>query len=58
MPTGKEAAAIFDALRVGGEVTLAPVETFYNVFHAAVTDKFGVNWNVVAEEAPKREVTL
>jgi len=23
------------------------------VFHAAVTDKFGVGWNFIAEEAPK-----
>jgi PhnB protein len=51
--SGKEAAAIFDALCVGGTVSLPPTETFYSVFHAAVTDKFGVNWNVVAEEAPK-----
>jgi PhnB protein len=55
VPTGKEAAAIFDALCSGGEVTLAPVESFYSVFHAAVTDKFGVNWNVVAEEAPQKQ---
>ncbi len=55
--TGKEAASIFDALCVGGAVTLPATETFYSVFHAAVTDKFGVNWNVVAEEAPKREET-
>jgi PhnB protein len=54
--TGKEAAAIFESLCEGGEVTLAPVEPFYSVFHAAVTDRFGVNWNVVAEEAPKGEV--
>jgi PhnB protein len=51
--TGKEAKAIFDVLCIGGNVTLPPTETFYSVFHAAVTDKFGVNWNVVAEEAPK-----
>jgi PhnB protein len=57
VPTGKEAAAIFDALRVGGETTLPPTETFYSVFHAAVTDKFGVNWNVVAEEAPQKQET-
>lgn len=50
--TGQEATAIFDALSEGGEVTLPPTETFYSVFHASVTDKFGVNWNVVAEEAP------
>ena len=50
--TGKEARDIFDALCVDGNVTLPPTETFYSVFHAAVTDKFGINWNVVAEEAP------
>ena len=55
--TGKEAASIFDALCEGGKVTLPATETFYSVFHAAVTDRFGVNWNVVAEEAPKREET-
>ena len=54
--TGKEAASIFDALCAGGTVTLPPTETFYSVFHAAVTDRFGVNWNVVAEEAPKGRV--
>jgi PhnB protein len=55
VPTGKEATAIYESLREGGTVTLPPVETFYSVFHAAVNDKFGVNWNVVAEEAPKQE---
>ena len=53
VPTGTEAKTIFKALCIGGIVTLPPTETFYSVFHAAVTDKFGVNWNVVAEEAPK-----
>jgi PhnB protein len=53
--TGKEAATIFDALSVGGTVTLPPTETFYSVFHAAVIDKFGVNWNIVADEQPKQE---
>ena len=52
--TGKEAAALFNALCVGGEVILPPTETFYSVFHAAVTDKFSVNWNIVAEEAPRQ----
>ena len=50
VPTGKEASAIFDALCIGGTVTLPPTETFYSVFHAAVADKFGVNWNIVAAE--------
>jgi PhnB protein len=54
VPTGKEAAAIFDALCAGGVVTLPPTETFYSVFHASVTDKFGVNRNVVAEEPPRK----
>jgi PhnB protein len=54
LPMGKEAAAAFDALCEKGEITLPPTKTFYSVFHAAVTDKFGVNWNVVAEEAPQK----
>lgn len=52
IPTGEEARAIFDLLCEDGNVTLPPTETFYSVFHAAVTDKFGINWNVVAQEAP------
>ncbi len=43
---------IFEKLSYGGCVTLQPVEAFYSTFHAALTDKFGVNWNIVAEEAP------
>lgn len=58
VPSGKDAAEVFNALCVGGKVALPPTETFYSVFHAAVTDKFGVNWNVVAEEAPKQEGTI
>ena len=53
--TGKEALNIFDALCVDGRITLPPTETFYSVLHAAVTDKFGINWNVVAEEAPTNQ---
>jgi PhnB protein len=55
VPSGQDASAIFDALCAGGNVTLPPTETFYSVFHAAVTDKYGVNWNVVAEQAPAQE---
>jgi PhnB protein len=58
VPSAKGAAAIFDALSDGGEVTLPPTETFYSMFHAAATDKFGVNWNIVAEETPKRDAAL
>jgi len=38
LKTGKEADAIFDALSVESNITLPPTETFYSVFHAAVTD--------------------
>jgi PhnB protein len=54
LPTGKEATTVFDALCEGGEITLPPTETFYSVFHAAATDKFGVNWSVIAEESPRK----
>ena len=53
VPTAKEAKDIFEMLSDGGCVTLQPVETFYSTFHAAVTDTFGVNWNIVAEESSK-----
>lgn len=54
VPTLKDAKNIFDRLKENGEITLPPTETFYSTFHAALTDKFGVAWNIVAEEAPKR----
>ena len=54
VPTGKEAETIFEALSADGGVTLPPTDAFYSVFHASVTDKFGVNWNVVAEESPQK----
>lgn len=54
VPTGREAKAIFHVLCVDGEIALSPTETFYSVFHASVSDKFGVNWDVVAEEQPKQ----
>ncbi|MDR1704334.1 MAG: VOC family protein [Clostridiales bacterium] len=50
--SGKDAEGIWGTLCVGGKVTLPPMETFYSVFHAAVIDKFGVHWNIVAEESP------
>lgn len=52
VPTAKEAQTIFDALRVDGRITLPPTETFYSSFHAGLTDRFGVSWNIVAEEGP------
>lgn len=48
----KEAQKIFEKLNENGVITLPPTETFYSTFHAALTDKFGVAWNIVAEETP------
>lgn len=48
----KEAEKIFQSLSEEGEVLLPPTETFYSTFHAALKDKFGVHWNIVAEEQP------
>lgn len=55
VPTHKEAQKIFDRLQESGEITLPATETFYSTFHAALTDKYGVNWNIVAEEAPNHK---
>lgn len=52
VPTHIEAQKIFNELKENGEITLPPTETFYSTFHAALIDKFGVAWNIVAEEAP------
>ena len=58
VPTGREAMAIYDALCAGGTVTLPPTITFYSVFHAVVRDRFGVPWQIVAEEAPIQDDTI
>ena len=58
VPTGREALAIYDALCAGGTVTLPPTVTFYSVFHAVVRDRFGVPWQIVAEEAPVQDDTI
>lgn len=50
--TAKESKEIFEKLSEDGEVTLQPVKTFYSLFHAAVIDRYGVSWNIVAEESP------
>lgn len=51
--TAGEAQRIFDALNNDAYITLPPTETFYSTFHAGIVDKFGVSWNITAEEAPK-----
>lgn len=54
VPDAGAARAIFDRLSEGGRITLPPTETFYSTFHAAVTDRLGISWSIVAEEAPKK----
>ncbi|GIN73383.1 VOC family protein [Bacillus sp. J14TS2] len=50
--TAEAARRIFNKLQDNGIVTLPPTEAFYTTFHAAVTDKYGIHWNIVAEEEP------
>jgi len=54
VPTAKEAQRIFDALRVDAHISLPPVETFYSKFHAGLTDRYEVDWSIVAEESPNQ----
>lgn len=56
VPTAIEARHIFDKLDQEGTVTLPPTETFYSAVHAAIIDRFGAEWNIVAEEAPNHQV--
>jgi PhnB protein len=54
-----EARQIFEVLSKDAHITLPPTETFYSTFHAGLTDKFGVSWNITAEEAPHgKEINL
>ena len=46
-----EAARLFDALAEGGKVEMPLAKTFFSPAFGVVTDKFGVNWMVVAEGA-------
>lgn len=49
-----DAQKIYDALNDGAKITLPPTETFYSTFHAGIVDKFGISWNIVAEEPPAK----
>lgn len=50
VPKKEDAERIFGRLNQGATVTLPPTETFYCSFHAALTDQYGVCWNIVSEE--------
>lgn len=40
------------ALAAGGQVTMAPTKTFYSPRFAMVTDRFGMQWMLLAQPAP------
>ena len=45
----EHADAIFAKLSVGGEVKMPMGDMFWGAYFGAVADKFGINWQVVAE---------
>lgn len=53
--SAKEAQKIYDILSIGAHITLPPTVTFYSSFHAGLTDKYGISWNIVAKEAPSQK---
>ncbi|MBU5440126.1 hypothetical protein KQI42_19215 [Tissierella sp. MSJ-40] len=54
VPSAREVQNIFGLLSIGAHITLLPTAAFYSSFHAGLTDKYGVSWNIVAEEAPSQ----
>jgi PhnB protein len=52
--TAKQGQEYFDMLKLDGNVTLPPTETYYSNFHSAVIDKYGLCWNIVSKEAPTK----
>lgn len=50
------ATEIFNKLAADGIITLPPTETFYSAFHAAATDQFGINWQIIAEKAATSDI--
>jgi len=54
VPSANVGQEYFDKLKADGKITLPPTETYYSNFHAAVVDKYGVNWNIVSTEPPNQ----
>ena len=40
----EETKRIFDALAVGGNVTMPLQDMFFGAYFGTITDRFGVNW--------------
>ncbi|MDF2802934.1 MAG: hypothetical protein K0S61_2837 [Anaerocolumna sp.] len=38
--------AIYEELKVGGNVIMEPSETFFSKYYAYLTDKFGIGWQL------------
>ena len=45
-PTAAEARRVFDALADGGQVTMAPGETFWADLFGMLTDRYGTPWGI------------
>lgn len=41
---------VFEALKEGGQVITEPQKTFFSALYAMVTDRFGVQWHIMAGE--------
>lgn len=52
VPTKEDAQKIFEQFQESSRIVLPPTETFYSTFHAEIFDKYGIGWEIVAEEAP------
>lgn len=52
VPTKEDAQKIFEQFQESSRIVLPPTETFYSAFHAEIFDKYGIGWEIVAEEAP------
>ena len=50
-----EALKIFDALSLGGKITMPLAETFWQSYFGMLTDKFGINWMVNCELASHKQ---
>jgi uncharacterized glyoxalase superfamily protein PhnB len=51
--TREEAKRIFDALAVGGAVTMPLQDMFFGSYFGELRDKYGINWMVNHQNNPK-----
>jgi len=52
VPTPAEATRAFQALSAGGKVTMPLAKTFWSPLYGMLTDRFGVQWMVMAAMQP------